>query len=53
VVPSMKPTFVATLVVQTPTQDRVREAQERDPKYVELEDRASSGEPPQLLDHYG
>lgn len=46
VVASVKPAFVATLVVQTLTQDKVREAQERDQKYVKLKKRASNGEAP-------
>lgn len=46
VVASVKPAFVATLVVQTLTQDKVREAQERDQKYVKLKKRTSSGEAP-------
>jgi hypothetical protein len=46
VVSNVELAFVAMLVIQSLTQDRVREAQEKDSKLVELREKVRYGEAP-------
>lgn len=48
VVLNVESTFVTTLVIQLLKQDRVKEAQEKDPKLVKLKAKARYGEAPNL-----
>lgn len=49
IVPNETSVYVATLVVQLLIQDRIRAAQEKDPKFLELKERASLGEAPNFM----
>jgi len=46
VVPNEESAFVATLVVQPLTEDRVIEAQQKDPMLAELKEKVKRGEAP-------